>query len=141
MKLEPIKLIITFVDDKLEEDIHEQFYFKVKGRVYYKQPIKKKNGEVVSILAFNSFSKINLFPRSQEQFDETRKRLLEQKNEDGTLVASPKLTLLIDEPEIFTTIKCYNGKFKTDITLNGSQYDFLTKKMFPKRAGRTKKGE
>lgn len=112
MKVEQMKIYITRLEDGVDKDGNT--FLKAKGYNAY-----KSNGRV----AYNSFSKIKLYPISQEQMDATKERLFSQPD------LKPKLQIVAYQSELSTPL--INGKILPSLTVY--RYDFAHHKLYKKR--------
>lgn len=125
MELKPFKITITRLE--LTKDNEDFPMFKAKGYQCYKTLSAK--GKRMS--AFNHFTSVRLYPKTEEQIEETKNRLWNQK------VAKPKISIVAEKMELITPI--IGGKICPILTV--TNYDFDKDKLFSKRKGRAKKGE
>ena len=118
MKLgEDLKIAIT----RLEEatDYEGNLFFKCKGYSRYKT--QTKSGR--SVMAYNQYSTVRLYPINQQQYEETKKRLFEQTSE------KPVLNIVSYDTELTTPI--IQGRLCVIATC--LRYDFQKNKLFKKK--------
>lgn len=122
MKLENLKLTIT----KIEDAIDKQGYSYLKCKGYNTYRYNNKDGS--KRLSYNFFTSIRLYPRNQEQYEETKNRLWSQ------TVEKPKIQIMTEDNDLYTSV--VQGKLFAILSIN--KYDFVKHKMFPKRKSKNK---
>lgn len=111
------EIVLTITRLQETQDKEGCTYLKAKGYHVFKQNIAGRN-----IKSYDFFTSIRLYPISQEQLNETKKRLFEQTE------TKPKIKLKIYKAELFTPL--INGSICP--TLHCYRWDFTTQKLYRK---------